>query len=136
MAGALTLTLVGTMLLVVPPTRASPGCPAGCTCSLTALGCQQLRLRSVPRGLSHSIERLDLNRNNITHIGNNDFAGLKNLRVLQLMDNQISSIERASFKDLKELERLRLNRNRLQVLPELLFTGNANLMRLKNGMCA
>uniref|UniRef100_A0A663MDU6 Slit homolog 1 protein n=1 Tax=Athene cunicularia TaxID=194338 RepID=A0A663MDU6_ATHCN len=35
-----------------------------------------------------------LNGNNITRINKNDFAGLKQLRVLQLMENQISTVER------------------------------------------
>ncbi|KAJ7326740.1 hypothetical protein JRQ81_016499, partial [Phrynocephalus forsythii] len=73
----------------------------------------------------------DLNGNNITRITKTDFAGLRHLRVLQLMENKISTIERGAFQDLKELERLRLNRNNLQLLPELLFLGTPKLYRLK-----
>uniref|UniRef100_A0A4W3I3C6 Slit homolog 1 protein n=1 Tax=Callorhinchus milii TaxID=7868 RepID=A0A4W3I3C6_CALMI len=72
----------------------------------------------------------DLNGNNITRIAKSAFAGLRHLRVLQLMENQITTIERGAFQDLKELERLRLNRNNLQVLPELLFLGTPKLYRL------
>ncbi|KAL6085377.1 hypothetical protein STEG23_005133, partial [Scotinomys teguina] len=72
----------------------------------------------------------DLNGNNITRITKTDFAGLRHLRVLQLMENKISTIERGAFQDLKELERLRLNRNNLQLFPELLFLGTAKLYRL------
>uniref|UniRef100_A0A803V682 Slit homolog 1 protein n=1 Tax=Ficedula albicollis TaxID=59894 RepID=A0A803V682_FICAL len=71
-----------------------------------------------------------LNGNNITRINKNDFAGLKQLRVLQLMENQISMVERGAFDDMKELERLRLNRNQLHSLPELLFQNNQALSRL------
>ncbi|XP_030911322.1 slit homolog 2 protein [Geospiza fortis] len=77
-----------------------------------------------------SPRRRDLNGNNITRITKTDFAGLRHLRVLQLMENKISTIERGAFQDLKELERLRLNRNNLQLLSELLFLGTPKLYRL------
>uniref|UniRef100_A0A2K6REP2 Slit guidance ligand 1 n=1 Tax=Rhinopithecus roxellana TaxID=61622 RepID=A0A2K6REP2_RHIRO len=72
----------------------------------------------------------ELNGNNITRIHKNDFVGLKQLRVLQLMENQIGAVERGAFDDMKELERLRLNRNQLHMLPELLFQNNQALSRL------
>uniref|UniRef100_A0ACB8F9K1 Uncharacterized protein n=1 Tax=Sphaerodactylus townsendi TaxID=933632 RepID=A0ACB8F9K1_9SAUR len=72
----------------------------------------------------------ELNGNNITRINKNDFSGLKQLRVLQLMENHISVVERGVFDDMKELERLRLNRNQLHTLPELLFQNNQALSRL------
>ncbi|CAG09353.1 unnamed protein product [Tetraodon nigroviridis] len=73
---------------------------------------------------------MELNGNNLTRITKSDFAGLKYIRVLQLMENQITVIERGAFDDMKELERLRLNRNQLQQLPELLFQKNPALSRL------
>uniref|UniRef100_A0A8C2DFY5 Slit homolog 1 protein n=1 Tax=Cyprinus carpio TaxID=7962 RepID=A0A8C2DFY5_CYPCA len=105
-------------------------CPSQCSCSGTAVDCHGQSLRSVPRNIPRNAERLDLNANNLTKITKADFAGLRHLRVLQLMENKISSIERGAFQDLKELERLRLNRNNLQVLPELLFLGTTKLFRL------
>uniref|UniRef100_A0A672LS48 Slit homolog 1 protein n=1 Tax=Sinocyclocheilus grahami TaxID=75366 RepID=A0A672LS48_SINGR len=105
-------------------------CPSQCSCSGTAVDCHGQNLRSVPRNIPRNAERLDLNANNLTKITKADFAGLRHLRVLQLMENKISSIERGAFQDLKELERLRLNRNNLQVLPELLFLGSTKLFRL------
>uniref|UniRef100_A0A8C2BQE1 Slit homolog 1 protein n=1 Tax=Cyprinus carpio TaxID=7962 RepID=A0A8C2BQE1_CYPCA len=105
-------------------------CPSQCSCSGTAVDCHGQNLRSVPRNIPRNAERLDLNANNLTKITKADFAGLRHLRVLQLMENKISSIERGAFQDLKELERLRLNRNNLQVLPELLFLGTTKLFRL------
>uniref|UniRef100_A0A670HXR5 Slit guidance ligand 1 n=1 Tax=Podarcis muralis TaxID=64176 RepID=A0A670HXR5_PODMU len=85
--------------------RAS-ACPAPCACSGTTVDCHGLGLRSVPKNIPRSAERLELNGNNITRIHKNDFAGLKQLRVLQLMENQISVVERGVFDDMKELERL------------------------------
>ncbi|KAL7841866.1 hypothetical protein SRHO_G00255570 [Serrasalmus rhombeus] len=110
----------------------SSACPALCTCSGTTVDCHGLGLKSVPRNIPRNTERLELNGNNFTRINKNDFAGLKYLRVLQLMENQIGAVERGAFDDMKELERLRLNRNQLHQLPELLFQKNAALSRLSN----
>ncbi|KAL6466402.1 hypothetical protein MHYP_G00242060 [Metynnis hypsauchen] len=108
----------------------SSACPALCTCSGTTVDCHGLGLKNVPRNIPRNTERLELNGNNFTRINKNDFAGLKYLRVLQLMENQIGAVERGAFDDMKELERLRLNRNQLHQLPELLFQKNAALSRL------
>ncbi|XP_041958708.1 slit homolog 2 protein isoform X2 [Alosa sapidissima] len=108
----------------------SQPCPAPCSCSGTTVDCHGQGLRSVPRNIPRNTERLDLNANNLTKITKADFAGLRHLRVLQLMENKITTIERGAFQDLKELERLRLNRNNLQVFPELLFLGTLKLYRL------
>ncbi|KAK3507680.1 hypothetical protein QTP70_033036 [Hemibagrus guttatus] len=81
-------------------------CPAQCSCVGTTVDCHAQGLRSVPRDIPRSTERLDLNNNNLTKITKADFAGLRNLRVLHLMENRISVIERGAFQDLKELERL------------------------------
>ncbi|XP_067272516.1 slit homolog 1b isoform X2 [Pseudorasbora parva] len=105
-------------------------CPPHCSCTGSTVDCHGLGFRSVPRNIPKSTERLDLNTNNLTHIGKDDFSGLKHLRILHLMDNQIVSIDRGAFSELKELDRLRLNRNRLQQLPELLFLKNPTLSRL------
>uniref|UniRef100_A0A669D5W5 Slit homolog 1 protein n=1 Tax=Oreochromis niloticus TaxID=8128 RepID=A0A669D5W5_ORENI len=106
------------------------GCPALCTCSGTTVDCHGLGLKTMPRNIPRNTERLELNGNNLTRITKSDFAGLKYLRVLQLVENQITVIERGAFDDMKELERLRLNRNQLQQLPELLFQKNPGLSRL------
>ncbi|XP_062864239.1 slit homolog 2 protein [Trichomycterus rosablanca] len=105
-------------------------CPAQCSCVGTTVDCHAQGLRSVPRDIPRSTERLDLNNNNLTKITKADFVGLRNLRVLHLMENKISIIERGAFQDLKELERLRINRNSLQVFPELLFVATTKLNRL------
>ncbi|XP_035167742.1 slit homolog 1 protein-like [Oxyura jamaicensis] len=110
-----------------PPAAA---CPPLCACSGTTVDCHGTALRAVPKSIPRGTERLELNGNNITRIHKNDFSGLKQLRVLQLMENQISMVERGAFDDMKELERLRLNRNQLHALPELLFQHNQALSRL------
>ncbi|XP_059586234.1 slit homolog 1 protein [Alligator mississippiensis] len=125
----LLLALALALALAVPRARAG-GCPALCTCSGSSVDCHGAGLPAVPRSIPRAAERLELNGNNITRVGRNDFSGLKQLRVLQLMENQISTVERGAFDDLKELERLRLNRNQLHALPELLFQNNQALSRL------
>uniref|UniRef100_A0A8C3X9R8 Slit homolog 2 protein n=1 Tax=Cyanoderma ruficeps TaxID=181631 RepID=A0A8C3X9R8_9PASS len=125
---ALTLSLG--LLLAMAGAVAPQPCPAQCSCSGSTVDCHGLALRGVPRNIPRNTERLDLNGNNITRITKTDFAGLRHLRVLQLMENKISTIERGAFQDLKELERLRLNRNNLQLLSELLFLGTPKLYRL------
>uniref|UniRef100_A0A663DKF3 Slit homolog 2 protein n=1 Tax=Aquila chrysaetos chrysaetos TaxID=223781 RepID=A0A663DKF3_AQUCH len=126
--GGLTLSL-GLLLAMAGEVAPQP-CPAQCSCSGSTVDCHGLALRGVPRNIPRNTERLDLNGNNITRITKTDFAGLRHLRVLQLMENKISTIERGAFQDLKELERLRLNRNNLQLLSELLFLGTPKLYRL------
>uniref|UniRef100_A0A8C1NAR4 Slit homolog 1 protein n=1 Tax=Cyprinus carpio TaxID=7962 RepID=A0A8C1NAR4_CYPCA len=64
-------------------------CPSQCSCSGTAVDCHGQSLRSVPRNIPRNAERLDLNANNLTKITKADFAGLRHLRVLQLMENKI-----------------------------------------------
>ncbi|KAJ7412913.1 slit 2 protein-like protein [Willisornis vidua] len=102
--GKLTLSLG--LLLAMAGAVAPQPCPAQCSCSGSTVDCHGLALRGVPRNIPRNTERLDLNGNNITRITKTDFAGLRHLRVLQLMENKISTIERGAFQDLKELERL------------------------------
>nr|KAF6432421.1 slit guidance ligand 2 [Rousettus aegyptiacus] len=129
-AGWQTLSLSLGLVLAILNEVAPQACPAQCSCSGSTVDCHGLALRSVPRNIPRNTERLDLNGNNITRITKTDFAGLRHLRVLQLMENKISTIEKGAFQDLKELERLRLNRNHLQLFPELLFLGTSKLYRL------
>ncbi|XP_056614638.1 slit homolog 1b isoform X1 [Triplophysa dalaica] len=108
----------------------SEACPPHCSCTGTTVDCHGLAFKNVPRNIPKNTERLDLNGNNLTHIGKDDFTGLKHMRIINLMDNQIVTIDKGAFSDLKELDRLRLNRNRLQQIPELLFLKNPVLSRL------
>uniref|UniRef100_A0A8C1NFG4 Slit homolog 1 protein n=1 Tax=Cyprinus carpio TaxID=7962 RepID=A0A8C1NFG4_CYPCA len=106
-------------------------CPSQCSCSGTAVDCHGQSLRSVPRNIPRNAERLDLNANNLTKITKADFAGLRHLRVLQLMENKISSIERGAFQDLKELERLDLSENQIQGIPRKAFRGATEIKNLQ-----
>ncbi|XP_061772190.1 slit homolog 2 protein isoform X4 [Nerophis ophidion] len=129
-ARASELLLAVLVLALCGGEAAGQPCPTQCSCTGTTVDCHGQGLRSVPRNIPRNAERLDLNANNLTKITKTDFAGLRHLRVLQLMENKIAAIERGAFQDLKELERLRLNRNNLAVFPELLFLGTTKLHRL------
>ncbi|XP_062420394.1 slit homolog 2 protein isoform X1 [Pungitius pungitius] len=122
--------LVAVLLSVLSAEADGQPCPTQCSCTGTTVDCHGQGLRNVPRNIPRNTERLDLNANNLTKITKADLAGLRHLRVLQLMENKITSIERGAFGDLKELERLRLNRNNLAIFPELLFLGTTKLYRL------
>uniref|UniRef100_A0A3Q1ETW3 Slit homolog 2 (Drosophila) n=1 Tax=Acanthochromis polyacanthus TaxID=80966 RepID=A0A3Q1ETW3_9TELE len=124
------LLVAALVLLVLSGGADGQPCPAQCSCTGTTVDCHGQGLRSVPRNIPRNTERLDLNANNLTKVTKADFAGLRHLRVLQLMENKITTIERGAFQDLKELERLRLNRNNLAIFPELLFLGTTKLYRL------
>ncbi|GIY68236.1 hypothetical protein CDAR_423931 [Caerostris darwini] len=73
---------------------------------------------------------INLEGNNITVIRADDFEGLNQVQIMQLMENQIHLIEKGAFQDLVSMERLRLNNNRLRSLPDLLFSTMPNLLRL------
>uniref|UniRef100_A0A672FLA2 Slit homolog 2 (Drosophila) n=1 Tax=Salarias fasciatus TaxID=181472 RepID=A0A672FLA2_SALFA len=106
-------------------------CPTQCSCTGTTVDCHGQGLRSVPRNIPRNAERLDLNANNLTKISKADFAGLRHLRVLQLMENKISTIERGAFQDLKELERLDLSENQIQGVPRKAFRGAVEIKNLQ-----
>ncbi|XP_067141725.1 protein slit-like isoform X1 [Centruroides vittatus] len=105
-------------------------CPAECECVGLILECSNRGLQFVPRNLPPEAKRLNLEGNNISIIRNDDFQGLKKVKILQLMDNQIHTIENGAFQDLVSMERLRLNNNELRILPDMLLSTTPNLQRL------
>uniref|UniRef100_A0A672V2E4 Slit homolog 2 protein n=1 Tax=Strigops habroptila TaxID=2489341 RepID=A0A672V2E4_STRHB len=129
--GAAALALSLGLLLAMAGEVVPQPCPAQCSCSGSTVDCHGLALRGVPRNIPRNTERLDLNGNNITRITKTDFAGLRHLRVLQLMENKISTIERGAFQDLKELERLDLSENQIQAIPRKAFRGAVDIKNLQ-----
>ncbi|XP_039262601.2 slit homolog 1 protein-like isoform X2 [Styela clava] len=105
-------------------------CPSKCSCTEDTMQCIERGLTSVPTGIPRSIEKIELQGNNISHITRSDFAGLRKLRILYLDENQIVSIEKNSFGENNLLEILRLNNNELTILPENLFSKLRALQRL------
>uniref|UniRef100_A0A672N3F4 Slit homolog 1 protein-like n=1 Tax=Sinocyclocheilus grahami TaxID=75366 RepID=A0A672N3F4_SINGR len=117
----------------------SGACPPHCSCTGTTVDCHGLAFKNMPRNIPKSTERLDLNSNNLTHIGKDDFAGLKHLRILHLMDNQIVTIDRGrnililsiiQNSVLKALT-LDLSENAIQMIPRRAFRGATNIKNLQ-----
>uniref|UniRef100_A0A665VJX1 Slit homolog 1 protein n=1 Tax=Echeneis naucrates TaxID=173247 RepID=A0A665VJX1_ECHNA len=107
-------------------------CPALCACSGTTVDCHGLGLKTMPRSIPRNTERLELNGNNLTRITKSDFAGLKYLRVLQLMENQITVIERGAFDDMKDNNTfLDLSENFIQSIPRKAFRGATDIKNLQ-----
>ncbi|XP_061106773.1 toll-like receptor 1 [Conger conger] len=75
-------------------------------------------LTSVPKGLSSSIESLDLSHNRIERLNNDDFSALFNLKFLNMSWNIIEVINPDAFKPTSKLEYLDLSHNKLQNLLE------------------
>uniref|UniRef100_A0A3Q3IRI7 Slit homolog 2 (Drosophila) n=1 Tax=Monopterus albus TaxID=43700 RepID=A0A3Q3IRI7_MONAL len=123
--------LVAVLILVLSSGADGQPCPTQCSCTGTTVDCHGQGLRSVPRNIPRNTERLDLNANNLTKITKADFAGLRHLRVLQLMENKITTIERGAFQDLKELERLDLSENQIQGVPRKAFRGAVEIKNLQ-----
>ncbi|XP_071038445.1 protein slit isoform X1 [Parasteatoda tepidariorum] len=105
-------------------------CPQVCDCKGLTVDCGNRQLKSVPRPLPKEAKRINLEGNNITVIRADDFEGLNQVQIMQLMENQIHLIEKGAFQDLVNMERLRLNNNKLRSLPDLLFSTMPNLLRL------
>lgn len=59
-----------------------PGCPEPCVCAGLSVDCSHRGLRAVPGQLPEDARRLDLEGNNLTVIGKEDFRGMHKLRIL------------------------------------------------------
>ncbi|CAA93668.3 Slit homolog 1 protein [Caenorhabditis elegans] len=114
-------------ILLIPE---SATCPAECVCVDRTVSCVGQQLTEVPQNIPNDTIRLDLQDNEITKIGPNDFSSLMNLKALQLMDNQIVTIHNQSFSSLVFLQKLRLSRNRIRHLPDNVFQNNLKLTHL------
>ena len=77
-----------------------------------------------------NLRQLNLWHNDLTTLSPNVFADLTNLRVLDLDDNDFADIPPDVFTGLTNLERLWLNDTRLTTLPSGIFTGLTNLESL------
>uniref|UniRef100_A0A8D3DGC8 Slit homolog 2 (Drosophila) n=1 Tax=Scophthalmus maximus TaxID=52904 RepID=A0A8D3DGC8_SCOMX len=127
------LAAVLVLVLVLSGGADGQPCPTQCSCTGTTVDCHGQGLRSVPRNIPRNTERLDLNANNLTKITKTDFAGLRHLRVLQLMENKITTIERGAFQDLKDRHFIPydLSENQIQGVPRKAFRGAVEIKNLQ-----
>jgi hypothetical protein len=96
-------------------------CPDQCRCVGTTVVCSDLGLRYVPRKIPATTEKLDLSKNNISHITLNNFVGLTKLKKLNLNHNRISSIHYRAFEDMTSLNILYLDHNEISCIQDKTF---------------
>lgn len=92
-------------------------CPKGCHCWPRVMQCSDKGLISVPDKIAEDTVMIDLQNNDITDIGENDFKGLNKLYALFILNNKISKIHPQAFKNMDRLKLLYLSYNLLVDIP-------------------
>ncbi|XP_044156203.1 toll-like receptor 2 [Bufo gargarizans] len=92
--------------------------------------CSSLHLTSIPSTLPRQIKGLDLSKNLIQAISDDNLKRYENLRVLRLHQNEIHSISNNSFRSLQNLEEMDLSYNKLPSLSPAWFGGLHKLRHL------
>nr|XP_054607283.1 transforming growth factor beta activator LRRC33 isoform X1 [Nothobranchius furzeri] len=77
--------------------------------------CNNLKLASVPPGLSDNLEELQLNYNNIKTLQNNSLLRYSSLNTLSLACNTLEKLESTVFQESKLVESLNLANNDLNI---------------------
>lgn len=83
----------------------------------------------LPAGIGKSfpdLEVLKIEQAGLKSVRNTEFAGLRKVAEISLLDNLIAIITPTLFNEVESLERLRLSGNRIKVLPHQLFMGHLN----------
>ncbi|XP_020381550.2 leucine-rich repeat and immunoglobulin-like domain-containing nogo receptor-interacting protein 1 [Rhincodon typus] len=108
------------------------GCPARCDCSAQerSVVCHRKRFITVPEGIPTETRLLDLSKNRIKTINQDEFVAYPLLEELELNENIISTVEPGAFSNLPNLRSLGLRSNRLKLIPLGVFTGLNNLTQL------
>ncbi|CAK8685542.1 unnamed protein product [Clavelina lepadiformis] len=120
------LIFLGVLLSCIVSTS---GCPPSCSCTEKTVSCIGSGLTFVPRNIPKNVEKLYLQRNNITQLNQRDFAGLRKIRKLMLDNNRITCIEDRTFGNLRRLEVLTLNNNDISSLSQQAFPGHLPRLR-------
>ncbi|NXF32164.1 RXFP1 protein, partial [Nyctibius bracteatus] len=94
--------------------------PVRCRCWGRAVDCTEQDLAAVP-WVSSNVTRLDLKKNKIHSLLDNQFAGYRSLRKLFLQNNRIRVISRKAFAGLSQLKMLFLSHNRITQLKPRVF---------------
>uniref|UniRef100_A0A8C1VBT7 Ig-like domain-containing protein n=1 Tax=Cyprinus carpio TaxID=7962 RepID=A0A8C1VBT7_CYPCA len=120
------------MLMLLVSFQGSGGvCPRQCACSVPAeVHCTFRSLVAVPTGISKQVQRINFGFNNINHITDVSFAGLRKLELLMMHGNNVQKIPDAAFQDLVSLQVLKMNYNKLRVITGHTFSGLTALIRL------
>ncbi|KAM8974062.1 leucine-rich repeat and immunoglobulin-like domain-containing nogo receptor-interacting protein 1 [Pelodytes ibericus] len=121
------LLVVGSIL-----SGSASGCPQRCDCSPQdrSVLCHRKRHSDVPEGVPTDTRLLDLSKNRIKTINQDEFSSFPYLEELELNENIINIIEPGAFSGLSNLRSLGLRSNRLKLIPLGVFTGLSNLTQL------
>ncbi|NXF10347.1 VASN protein, partial [Smithornis capensis] len=123
--------LIFCTLLLLACGELARACPTGCQCQdPKIILCAARRGHTVPQGLPPNTISLYVFENGITTLGEDSFAGLPALQLLDLSQNKITSIQRNIFQPLTELVNLDLSSNQLQEITNETFHGLRLLERL------
>ncbi|XP_064481984.1 leucine-rich repeat and immunoglobulin-like domain-containing nogo receptor-interacting protein 2 [Ornithodoros turicata] len=138
------------------PCPSQCSCQISGEANIFEVSCSAMQLDAVPSGLPPQTTSVDLSRNKIarldygvpnetrvgnlrilnlqknllTVLGNEDFRNFRNLRILSLRDNVIYSIHENAFTDLQMLVHLDLSNNRIDHLKHEWFQNLNNLVSL------
>ncbi|XP_036413577.1 toll-like receptor 13 [Colossoma macropomum] len=93
--------------------------------------CTRKGLYTVPEKLPYRTRVLDLSRNEISKVMNNDLVHLSFLTNLNMSHNQIKVIEENAFNNLVALQQLNLAYNKLTTIPDRLFQNLSYLTYLR-----
>ena len=78
----------------------------------------------------HGLIRLDLGSNEVSHMPDGVFHGLKNVTYVRLSDNQLQYLWKKTFLGLQSLNQLHLSKNNLTSLPRGAFSHFTKLRHL------
>ncbi|CAJ0959523.1 unnamed protein product [Ranitomeya imitator] len=108
------------------------GCPQRCECSAQdrSVLCHRKRHLTIPEGIPTDTRLLDLSKNRIKTLNQDEFSAFPYLEELELNENILSTIEPGAFNGLFNLRFLGLRNNRLKLIPQSVFTGLSNLTQL------
>ncbi|ESO90996.1 hypothetical protein LOTGIDRAFT_163508 [Lottia gigantea] len=87
-------------------------------------------LATVPKGLPPTLQKLYIEKNQLSTIKNDDFLNLTDLEELYLTSNQIHALEGHAFAGLNRLSKLHLDQNRIGTLPGKVFGPLVRLVSL------
>ncbi|XP_033763340.1 leucine-rich repeat-containing protein 15-like [Pecten maximus] len=76
------------------------------------------QLKKIPTGMPYSVNDFRLGNNMITEINNDDFKGMRNLRLLMLENNKLENISYRAFQPLSNLKEMWLSHNNLFYVPQ------------------
>ncbi|KAJ8001698.1 hypothetical protein DPEC_G00172150 [Dallia pectoralis] len=111
--------------------HSSSDCPEGCSCpSQGTIFCVSRQSHVIPPNLPSSVSDLYVFQNGIDTLSPDDFAGLGELRMLDLSQNKLTKVPDGVFGPLVSLQNLDLSNNHIIHISKFSFAGVVHLERL------